>query len=468
MPKAGRGRRPKVFVPLPACKMLGLVRGRSGLPFSSGLLAARAAASRVLSAGETSSATTSSWRGLHWRGESGFPPSASPSLGDSRSTGSSSPFQRPQAAPGSFGPQSPLLIARRGLRSSAPSAKDFYDTLGVGRGATKGEIKKAYLNKAKELHPDTNTDDPEAASKFQDVQKAYEVLKDDEKKRVYDQVGADAYEAYESGGGGPGGPGGPFGGGGPGGFGFEQGPFGFHFRQGAGPQGNINLDDIFSEFFGSQMGQDPFGRGRRTRRGQNLAVEMAVSFSEAAFGCTKTIAVDVPVEHLARGSRSRSVRTERKEVEFTIPAGVDDNETLRVRGEGSPGPERAAPGDLMVYLRVMPHPQFTRQGHDLRLDVDINVIQAILGGSVRIPTLDEGDLHLKVRAGTQPDELQVIKGKGIPVLGALSTKSRGNLYVRFKVRTPSSLTERQRELLEEFQEIEEARRRGDDDKRQSG
>ncbi|QDZ23785.1 DnaJ-like protein [Chloropicon primus] len=357
-------------------------------------------------------------------------------------------------------PGCPGLVATTARRSYA---KDFYDTLGVNRGASKGDIKKAYLQKAKELHPDTNTDDPDAASKFQDVQKAYEVLKDDEKKRVYDQVGADAYESYESGGGSAGA--GGFGGG-PGGFGFEQGPFGFHFRQGG--QGDINLDDIFSEFFGSQMGQDPFG-SRRRRRGQNLAVEMAVSFTEAAFGCTKTIAVDVPVEHLARGSRSRSVRTERKEVDISIPAGVDDNETLRVRGEGSPGPEGANPGDLMVYLRVMPHPQFTRSGHNININVEINVIQAILGGNVRIPTLDEGDLQLKVRPGTQPEEMQVIKGKGIPILGARSVRSRGNMYVKFKVSTPNSalLTERQRELLEEFQEIEE-NRGGDNTRRSSG
>ena len=348
-----------------------------------------------------------------------------------------------------FGPSRLVWRAATGSRSYSSASgpkKDFYETLGVPRGASKGEIKKAYLKRAKELHPDTNADDPDAQSKFQDVQKAYEVLKDDEKKRVYDQVGADAYESYESGGGA-----GPGAGGFGGGFGFDQGPFGFHFRQGGGRQGDINLDDIFSEFFGSQMGHDPFG-GRMPRRGQNLAVEMAVSFTEAAFGCSKTIAVEVPVEHQRRGER---IRTQRKEVEISIPAGVDDNETLRVRGEGSPGPEGASPGDLMVYLRVMPHPRFTRSGHNVHLDVSINLVQAILGATVRIPTLDEGDLQLRVRPGTQPEEQQVIKGKGIPILGARSVRSRGHMYIRFKVSTPVGLTERQRELLEEFQEIEE-------------
>ena len=321
--------------------------------------------------------------------------------------------------------------------TASSSARDFYDVLGCKRGASDGEIKKAYLKKAKELHPDTNTSDPEAQSKFQEVQKAYEVLKDKSKRQVYDQVGAKGYENMESGGG-FGGPGGP--GAGPGGMGFDQGPFGFHFRQGG--QGDINLDDLFSEFFGSQMGQNPFAQ-RRPARGQNLAVEMAVSFTEAAFGCKKTIAVEVPVEYAdRRARRAGAVKTERKEVEINIPAGVDDNETLRVRGEGSPGPKGVPPGDLMVYLRVMPHRQFRRDGHNLHLQVDISIIQAILGGTVRIPTLDEGDLQLKIRAGTQPEELQVIKGKGIPVLGARSLRSRGNLYVRFKLHTPSSLCAR--------------------------
>ena len=146
--------------------------------------------------------------------------------------------------------------------TASSSARDFYDVLGCKRGASDGEIKKAYLKKAKELHPDTNTSDPEAQSKFQEVQKAYEVLKDKSKRQVYDQVGAKGYENMESGGG-FGGPGGP--GAGPGGMGFDQGPFGFHFRQGG--QGDINLDDLFSEFFGSQMGQNPFAQ-RRPARGR--------------------------------------------------------------------------------------------------------------------------------------------------------------------------------------------------------
>ena len=226
------------------------------------------------------------------------------------------------------------------------------------------------------------------------------------------------------------------------------------------------MDDLFSEFFGSQMGgHDPFGQ-RRPARGQNVAVEMAVSFTEAAFGCEKNIHVEVPVEHVdRRRSRAGAVKTERKEVKINIPAGVDDNETLRVRGEGAPGPGGRSNGDLMVYLRVMPHPHFTREGHNIHLQVNINVIQAILGGVTKIPTLDEGDLQLKIRAGTQPEEMQVIKGKGIPILGARSRSSRGNMYVRFRVHTPSTLTERQREILEEFQEIEE--NKGGDDKRQA-
>ena len=326
---------------------------------------------------------------------------------------------------------------RRCFASAAAvaSSQDFYDVLGVDRSANDAEIKRAYFAKAKELHPDTNSGDPAAQEKFQQVQRAYEVLKDKEKRQIYDQVGPERYDAFESGGGGGGGGGGmgggmggnPFGGG----FGFQQHDF-------------ADIDDIFSEFFG---GRGPF---QRSMRGQNLAVEVRISFEEAAFGCTKNLSVDLP-------SPERRGGVETRELDLRVPAGVSDMESMRLRGEGARGPPGVAPGDLIVQVRVRPHPVFRREGPHLHMNVELGITQAVLGGRVRVPTLDEGDLVVKVRPGTQPDEVHKLRGKGVPVLGqwANGVGPRGNLYLRYKVHIPSSVTGRQRELLEEFQSIED-------------
>jgi len=318
-------------------------------------------------------------------------------------------------------------------------ADDMYDVLGVPKSASDGEIKRAYLKKAKELHPDTNNDDPEAAAKFQQVQRAYEVLKDKEKRRMYDQVGPDQFENFESGGN-------PFAGGGrQGGAGmnFDGNPFGgfgFRHQQGGGFQDFSSVEDLFSEFFGGVQ-----------RRGQTLAVEVMVNFDEAAFGCNKVIDVATPVP----GKHNRGgFAKENRRLRITIPPGIEDNATLKMRGEGAPGPPGGAAGDLVVYVRVAPHKVFRREGPHLHLNLNITLSQAVLGASVPVPTLDEGNLLLKVRPGTQPEEVNILRGKGVPLLGNRHT--RGNMYVKFKLTVPESISRRQRELMEEFQQIEEA------------
>ncbi|XP_011625191.1 chaperone protein dnaJ GFA2, mitochondrial [Amborella trichopoda] len=348
-------------------------------------------------------------------------------------------------------------------------AKDYYEVLGVSKNATAPEIKKAYYALAKKLHPDTNKNDADAEKKFQEVQRAYEVLKDDEKRSLYDQVGPDAFEQAAAGGG-------------PGDPGFGSGGFGFGFEDIFGGGMNEALKNMFH--------QKAFG-------GQDVKISLEISFMEAVQGCTKTVTFQtaVPCETcdgtgVPPGTRPETCRACRgsgmifmqrgpfrlqstcsqcggsgktvkefcksckgdrvvkgsKTVRLDVIPGIEDNETLRIFRSGGADPEGNQPGDLYVTIKVREDPVFRREGPDIHVDAVISFTQAILGGTIQVPTLT-GDVVLKVRQGTQHGQKVVLKGKGIKSRGS---SLYGNQYVNFRVTIPMNLTHRQRMLIEEF------------------
>ena len=349
-------------------------------------------------------------------------------------------------------------------------AQDFYALLGVARGASADEIKKAYRKKARELHPDANPDDPEAEAQFKEVSRAYEVLSDPEKRARYDQFG-EAGVGSAAGGGDP----------------FGMGGFG----------------DIFDAFFG---GGSPFGGGSRgpsgPPRGRDVETVADISFEQAVFGCTTEVRVHTAVmcdECTGTGARAgtspkpcaecrgtgqvRRVRQSmlgqmvttsacgrcsgmgmviespcgtcrgdgRREREMTytvdVPAGIADGQTLRLGAKGAVGPRGGMPGDLYVHLRVADHPTYQRDGDDLVTDVVVSIAQAALGTELTLATLD-GDEVLVVPAGVQFGKEFVLKGRGVPRLAAAGRgRGRGDLRARIVVETPTKLNDTERELL---------------------
>ncbi|CAA3010270.1 chaperone dnaJ GFA2, mitochondrial [Olea europaea subsp. europaea] len=366
------------------------------------------------------------------------------------------------------------LGVARSIHSTAHLSRDFYEVLGVSKGATASDIKKAYYGLAKKLHPDTNKDDPEAEKKFQEVQKAYEVLKDDEKRQQYDQLGHEAFER-SSNGEGPGFD--PFGGGG-----FN--PFQDMFK-------NADIFNIFNRDMG----------------GEDVKVSVELSLMEAIQGCTRTLTIQtdlvcdtcggtgVPpgtrpetckrcrgsgmiisqngpltlqstcpncggagkiVSSFCKSCRGKRVIRGPKTVKLNIMAGVDNDDTIKVPRSGGADPEGNQPGDLYVIVKVKEDPVFRREGPDIHVHAVLSITQAILGGTIQVPTLS-GDVVVKVRPGTQPGQKVVLKKKGINVRHSYSF---GDQYVHFNVSIPTNLTQRQRQLLEEFAKEEQ----GDYDK----
>ncbi|KAI3996957.1 hypothetical protein MKX01_021233 [Papaver californicum] len=368
------------------------------------------------------------------------------------------------------------LGSTRKIHATGSVCRDYYDILGVSKKSSASEIKKAYHGLAKKLHPDTNKGDSDAAKKFQEVQKAYEVLKDNEKRSYYDQVGHDAFEQ----GAGAGGAGGPFDGG------FN--PFEDIFRSGAGGGG---VNDFFKEF----LRQKGFG-------GQDVKVVFELSFMEAVRGCSKTVTfqTSLPCEacggtgvppgtmpetcQACRGSGTivmqtgpfrmqstctrcggtgktvtsfcKSCKGDRvvrgpKTVNIDVMPGIDNNETIKIPKSGGADPDGNQPGDLYMTINVREDPVFRREGLDIHVDAVVSATQAILGGTVQVPTLT-GDVVLKVPPGTQPGQKVVLKRKGIKTRNSASF---GDQYVHFNVSIPTNLTQRQRELIEEFAKEEQ-------------
>jgi DnaJ-class molecular chaperone len=338
---------------------------------------------------------------------------------------------------------------------AAAKSPDYYAVLGVPRGASGADIKKAYYALAKKFHPDANKSDPSAEAKFQEVSKAYEVLKDEQQRRMYDSMGHDNFE--NSGGGGPGGAGGGGGGfGGFGGGGFN--PFGGAGGGGGFRGGRMDMNDAaqFEDILGAF-----FGGGVRPSR--DVAVTLTLEFMEAARGARKTV-------------RLPNGRT----VDLNIPGGVDTGVRLRVDGAGQAASGRAPAGHLYVTLNVRDDPRFSRDGPHLHVEAPIGIDTAALGGcvvpcltrgfgarmgalthrplrvspacsNVVVPTLD-GSLEVPVPPGTQPGDQLRLRGKGLPRVDGGS--GVGDQFVRLSVVVPRSLTATQRRLLQQFGEEE--------------
>ncbi len=354
---------------------------------------------------------------------------------------------------------------------------DYYETLGVGREATREEIKKAYKKLAKKYHPDVNKEDPDAERKFKEVSEAAAVLGDEEKRRQYDAIGHEAFSRGARAGGG-----------------FN----GFDF---SGFGADMDFGDLFESFFGGGPFGDLFG-GRRARqaRGADLRYDMAITLEEAAAGVRRRIGLrkrsacaacggsgGTEVETCStchgHGQVRRTQRTpfgiiqttgvcptcggtgrrivtpcdacggegrvlEKKELDVDIPAGVESGMRLRVPGEGEAGGHGARQGDLYLFIRVAEHSVFERQGADILLEAPISFFQAVFGAEIELPTL-EGKAKLKIPSGTQSGTTFRLRGKGMPHLHG---RGHGDQLVTVAVQTPGKLSKAQERALKEAAE----------------
>lgn len=351
--------------------------------------------------------------------------------------------------------------------------RDYYEVLGVQKGASDDEIKKAFRKMSKKYHPDLNPGNKEAEEKFKEVNEAYQVLSDPDKKSKYDQFGHAGVDPN-------------FGaGGGYGGAGFDFG-------------------DIFGDIFGGFGGG--FGGGRRNgpRRGNDIRRVVDISFEEAAFGCTKTMNIQTHekcgecggtgakkgttvttcshcngtgrvktqqrtilgymttettcphcngegkiIKEPCRECRGTGAVRRNKTIEVQIPSGIDDNQTIQLSGKGEAGSKGGPNGDLLITVRVRPHDIFQRRGNDVFINMPISFVEAALGANVKVPTIDGGCVELTIPEGTQAGTRFRMKGKGIPYL---RSKSRGDQYVTVEIEIPRNLTQKQKELLKDFDE----------------
>ena len=359
----------------------------------------------------------------------------------------------------------------------AEQKRDYYEVLGVSKGASDDEIKKAYKKMARKYHPDLNPDNKEAEEKFKEVNEAYEVLSDSDKKARYDQYGHAGVDPNFGAGG--------FGGGFDGNFDFGD------------------LGDIFGSFFGGG-----FGGGRRTnpnapQRGESIRLNLTISFEEAAFGCEKEVSVErmeqcgtchgsgcaegttpeicpdchgsgqvqvrrqTPMGVFATTSqcsrcggrgkiihqpctecRGSGLNRKRKTIKATIPAGIDNGQTISIRGQGHAGKNGGPAGDLLVTITVRPHELFRREGTSVLCEAPITFTQAVLGAELEIPTID-GKVKYSLPEGTQSGTTFRLKGKGIP---SINGRGRGDQYVTVYIETPRNLNKEQREALKKFAE----------------
>ena len=353
------------------------------------------------------------------------------------------------------------------------SKADYYETLGVPRDADEKALKSAFRKKAMQYHPDRNPGDEQAERKFKEIGEAYEALKDPQKRAAYDRFG---HAAFEQGGGFGGGS--PFGAGGAGGF-----------------------SDIFEDIFGDMMGAARARSGQRAGRGADLRYNMEIALEDAYRG--KSVEIDVPTAvqcgkcdgsgakpgtdpktcpTCAGAGRVRASQgffsiertcpqcegrgevitdpcekcdgagrvAEERTLQVNIPAGIEEGTRIRLAGEGEAGARGGTPGDLYIFVAVEPHEFFNRDGADLSCRVPISMTTAALGGQVEVTGLDGTKTRVKIPEGTQHGKTFRLRGKGMPVL---RSPQMGDLYIQINVETPQKLSRRQRELLEEFDEI---------------
>ena len=359
----------------------------------------------------------------------------------------------------------------------AEQKRDYYEVLGVSRGASEDEIKKAYKKMARKYHPDLNPGDKTAEEKFKEVNEAYEVLSDADKKARYDQYGHAGVDPNFGAGG--------FGGGFDGSFDFGD------------------LGDIFGSFLGGG-----FGGGRRTnpnapQRGESIRMSIAISFEEAAFGCEKAVTVEryetcdtchgngcapgtspevcpdchgtgtvqvrrqTPMGVFATSSpcpkcggkgriihqpckdcRGSGMVRKKKTIQASIPAGIDNGQTISIRGQGNAGKNGGPAGDLLITITVRPHELFRREGTSVLCEAPITFTQAVLGAELEIPTID-GKVKYTLPEGTQSGTTFRLKGKGIP---SINGRGRGDQYVTVYIETPKNLNKEQKEALKKFAE----------------
>jgi molecular chaperone DnaJ len=350
----------------------------------------------------------------------------------------------------------------------ATAERDYYELLGVPRTATEADIKRAFRRLARELHPDVSSA-PDAEERFREVVEAYEVLSKSETRELYDRFG---HAGLRSGG-------------------FTPGHFDFG-----------SLSDIFSAFFGDDLFGGGAGRARQRTRGADVAGQVEIELAEAATGVTRTVPFGITVacercagvgaepgtaptrcpacegtgylQQVAQSTFGRFVRTqacarcegsgrvieqacqacqgngrvvEERSLEVEIPPGIHDGQRIRITGEGHAGVLGGRAGDAYVLVRVKPDPRFVREGDDIFSTVDLTIVQAALGARVKIPTLD-GEAPLEFKPGTQPGEVRVLKGRGMPVLQGYG---RGDHRVLVNVAVPRHLNDEQKRLLEEFE-----------------
>ncbi len=277
---------------------------------------------------------------------------------------------------------------------------DYYGSLGVSKNATAEEIKKAYRQMARKFHPDVNKDDG-AEKKLKELNQAYEVLSDPQKRQTYDQLGSSAFEGNAAGGNPYGAGGGPFGG-------FGNGGYQYSYQTGGG---GVDPFDILEQFFG---GASPFGGGRRSPRAPTYQIQ--ISFDDAVHGVEKEVEI------------------ENKKRKIKIPAGVDDG--MRIKFD-----------DFNLIIGVAPSNIFQRDGQDVVVEKEISFMLAAMGGSIKVPTIN-GDVELKVQPGTQPETVIRLKERGIP---SPRGGHRGDEYVKFKVKVPTKLSGKAKKLMEELQ-----------------
>lgn len=355
-------------------------------------------------------------------------------------------------------------------RKYAMSNRDFYEILGVSRTASDAEIKKAYRKLAMKYHPDRNPDNKDAEEKFKEVQRAYDTLSNEEKRRAYDQFGE---ASLNMGAGGP-----------------DMDMGGFNF-------GDI-FNDIFGDMFGGSSGRRSGGQSRQGERGSDLRYELSLSLEDAVFG--KKMEINIPtlvscgtcdgkgarkgtspttcntcqgrgqirmqqgfiaLQQTCPNCRGRGTiitnpcpdchgqgrKHGSRKLAVSIPAGIDQGDRIRLSGEGESGMFGGAPGDLYVEINIKPHSVFTRNGQDLHCDMPISFSTAALGGELEVPTLS-GKVMLKIQEGTQSGTVFRLKGKGIK---GVRTSSTGDLFCKVMVETPVNLSKKQKELLSHFE-----------------
>ena len=309
--------------------------------------------------------------------------------------------------------------------------KDYYNILGVAKTASQADIKKAYRSLAKKYHPDKNKGDKVAEEKFKDISEAYEVIGDEEKRKQYDQLGANWRQFQNAGAGGAGGYGQP-------GGGYYEGDFSDMFGGGGGSSGG-GFSDFFQQFFGGGgggFGQAGGGRRTQSRKGQDYQAELDITLQEAYTGTF------------------RLINLHNQQLRITTKPGVADGQQLRIKGKGGPAVGGGTSGDLYVNVRVQPDPRFERRGNDLYTNLPVELYTAILGGQAQVNTMS-GQLKLTIPAGTQPGKSLRLRGKGMPVYG--KADQFGDLYVKIEVTLPTNLSPEERQLLEKLRDLRQAK-----------